>query len=184
MAILDHDGRFGSLRRKEAREVPRSALPAHVPTLSQLFETCSLDLTLSIDVKDPAAARPVFEVALAAGVDLDRLYLCSGDLDELEAWAAFVPRPRLVQSTRLRRLRPGPERYVAELSRRGVDALDMPYPDWVAGWWRCATDSASSRSGGMPSTAARSTSYCAWAATVSTPTTPIALADALGTSGP
>lgn len=134
VVVLDHDGRFGNVvRRRPVRELARSALPPHVPALAQLYEACGPDIPLSIDVKDPAAAGPVVQVAAAAGADLEHLYLCSGDLGELEAWAAIDPRPRLVQSTRLRRLRPGPERYVAEMSSRGMHGLNMPYPDWSGG---------------------------------------------------
>ena len=45
-------------------------LPEHVPTLDQLYETCGTDFELSLDVKDPAAAPQVTDVARAAGLDV------------------------------------------------------------------------------------------------------------------
>ncbi|MGE0794939.1 MAG: glycerophosphodiester phosphodiesterase [Acidimicrobiia bacterium] len=132
--VLDHDGRVGGLpRRRPIAAVERAALPAHIPTLAELYEACGPDLTLSIDVKDPAAAGPVLQVATAAGADLTRLYLCAGDVDDAARFAALDPSVRAVHSVRLRRLRPGPERYVAGLAERGVHVVNMPYPDWSGG---------------------------------------------------
>jgi glycerophosphoryl diester phosphodiesterase len=132
--ILDHDGRYGSfLHRRPAHAVSRASLPAHVPTLEDLFDACGPDVTLSIDIKDPMAAKPVVQVAEAAGAKLERLYLCSGDLDEAAGWGALDARLRLVHSTRLRRLRSGPERHVAAMAERRVHVLNMPYDDWNGG---------------------------------------------------
>jgi glycerophosphoryl diester phosphodiesterase len=134
VAVLDHDGRFGPrVRRREVRRLRRADLPAHVPTVEDLFGAVGPDVPVSIDVKDPAAARPVLDAALAAGADLSGLYLCSGDVDELVAWGRLDARARLVDSTRLRHLRPGPERYVAGLAERGVHVLNMHCTDWSGG---------------------------------------------------
>jgi glycerophosphoryl diester phosphodiesterase len=129
---LDHDGlaRVG-LRRRPIARLARSALPPSIPVLGDLYDACGVDVPLSIDVKDPAAAAPIVEVARAYGAPLDRLYLCSPDADHLEGWTGFGA--RLVHSTRLRKLAGGPERHVATLADAGVTALNMPYPDWNGG---------------------------------------------------
>src|SRR5258706_10404339 len=56
VAVLDHDGQAGSrLRRRKIRDVTRAQLPAHIPTLDELYAECGTDYELSLDVKDPAA---------------------------------------------------------------------------------------------------------------------------------
>jgi len=49
------------------------------------------------------------------------------------AWRALSPDVRLVDSTRLRRIRGGPERRAATLLQEGVDALNMHWSDWTGG---------------------------------------------------
>jgi glycerophosphoryl diester phosphodiesterase len=135
VAVLDHDGFVGSrLRRRRIGTVTVAELPEHIPTLAQLYETCGTDFELSLDVKDPAAAGQVTEVARSAGVDvLARLWLCHDDHDLLVSWREKAPEVKLVDSTRLRRLSTGPERHAAELHRLGIDAMNMPHSDWSGG---------------------------------------------------
>jgi glycerophosphoryl diester phosphodiesterase len=133
--VLDHDGvaRVG-LRRRPISSVPRSALPTTVPTLGELYEACGTDLEVSLDVRDPAAAEAVVAVARAAGGDaLGRLWLCSPDWEVAASWRALDPDVRLVDSTRLRRIKEGPERRAARLAETGVDALNMHWSDWTGG---------------------------------------------------
>jgi glycerophosphoryl diester phosphodiesterase len=133
--VLDHDGvaRVG-LRRRPISSVPRSALPSTVPTLDELYEACGTDLEVSLDVRDPAAAEAVVGVARAAGGDaLGRLWLCSPDWEVAASWRALDPDVRLVDSTRLRRIREGPERRAARLTEAGIDALNMHWSDWTGG---------------------------------------------------
>lgn len=133
--VLDHDGvaRTG-LRRRPIREVTRSALPASVPTLGELYEACGTDLEVSLDVRDPAAAEAVVAVARAAGGDaLGRLWLCSPDWEVAASWRPLDPHVRLVDSTRLRRIKEGAERRAARLAEVGVDALNMHWSDWTGG---------------------------------------------------
>src|SRR5205809_3157864 len=55
-AVLDHDGVVGGrLRRRPLHELPRADLPEHIPTLTELYETCGTDFDLSLDIKDDAA---------------------------------------------------------------------------------------------------------------------------------
>src|SRR5437588_9661650 len=86
--VLDHDGvvRHG-LRRRAIASLERSALPAHIPTLAELYEHCGTDFELSLDVKDPAAAPRIVAVARAAGGDaLGKLWLCHHDYRQVAAW--------------------------------------------------------------------------------------------------
>ena len=133
--VLDHDGVVRSgLRRRPIGEVPRSALPASIPTLVELYEACGTDVELSLDVKDPAAAGAIVAVARAAGGEaLGRLWLCSPSWEEAASWRPLDGDVHLVDSTRLRRLKEGPERRAARLSEAGVDALNMHWSDWTGG---------------------------------------------------
>src|SRR5690349_19183947 len=41
VAVLDHDGVVGSLvRRRRISEVKRADLPAHIPSLAELYDAC------------------------------------------------------------------------------------------------------------------------------------------------
>jgi glycerophosphoryl diester phosphodiesterase len=133
--VLDHDGvaRVG-LRRRAIREVTRSALPASVPTLGELYDACGTDLEVSLDVKDPEAAEAIVAVARAAGGDaVGRLWLCSPEWEVAASWRELDPDVSLVDSTRLRRIKEGPERRAARLAEVGVDALNMHWSDWTGG---------------------------------------------------
>ena len=135
VAVLDHDGVVGSrFRRQPISDVPRAALPAHVPTLADLYAECGTDFELSLDVKDPAAAAATVAVARAAGdAAPERLWLCHHDWQRLVAWRAEFPEVRLVDSTRLRFMRSGPERRAAQLSEAGIDAVNLHESDWTGG---------------------------------------------------
>lgn len=137
-AVLDHDGMFGSLlrfrRRSRIADVTRSALPSHVPTLAELYAECGTDHELSLDVKDPAAVPRVIEVAREAGPEaVARLWLCHDDHDLMVSWRDLDDRVRLVDSTRLARIKEGPERRAATLADRGIDAVNMHHADWTGG---------------------------------------------------
>lgn len=133
VVVLDHDGlvRVG-LRRRPIAELAHASLPGHIPTLGELYDACGTSIPLSIDVKDPAAARAVVGVAGELGALTD-LYLCSPSLEELQAWRTLSDEVRLVHSTRLRRLRDGPERHAALVSHLGIDVVNMHREDWTGG---------------------------------------------------
>jgi len=133
--VLDHEGLVRSgMRRRRIADVPRSALPDSVPTLGELYDACGTDLHLSLDVKDPAAAPSVVAVAREAGGDaVARLWLCSPDWELAASWRSLDDDVRLVDSTRLRRLKEGPERRAARLAEAGVDAVNMHWSDWTGG---------------------------------------------------
>jgi glycerophosphoryl diester phosphodiesterase len=133
--VLDHDGvvRVG-LRRRAVAEVRRSQLPAHVPALDDLYAECGTGYELSLDVKDAAAAGPVVAAARAAGGEaLGRLWLCHPDWRQAAEWRGLDADVRLVDSTRLRRMREGPERRAAQLAGAGVDCVNLHHTDWTGG---------------------------------------------------
>jgi glycerophosphoryl diester phosphodiesterase len=135
VVVLDHDGvvRRGVTRRRIA-SLPRAQLPPHIPTLEDLYGCCGTDFQLSLDVKDAGAAAGVVAVARAAGDDVpSRLWLCHPDWEQAAAWRDLSDDIRLVDSTRLRLMRLGPERRAAQLAAAGVDAVNMHYSDWTGG---------------------------------------------------
>ena len=133
--VLDHDGvvRTG-LRRTPIAALPRHELPEHVPTLEELYAACGTAAHLSLDVKDASAAPAIVEVAAAAGGDaVPRLWLCHPDWQQVAKWRSLSDGVRLVDSTRLRRIKDGPERRAANLADAGIDAINLHASDWTAG---------------------------------------------------
>jgi glycerophosphoryl diester phosphodiesterase len=135
VAVLDHDGvvRSGA-RKRPISSVARAKLPGHIPTLAELYDACGTDYELSLDVKDPAALPAVLAVARGAGDGaIGRLWLCHHDWELVAAWRRDDPDVRLVDSTRLKRIREGPERRAANLADAGVDAVNLHHTDWTGG---------------------------------------------------
>lgn len=135
VAVLDHDGSVrAGLRRRPIAAVDRSSLPDHVPSLADLYDECGRDYELSLDVKDPAAAAEVVRVAKAAGGDaLGRLWLCHPSWEQVVAWRSLDADVKLVDSTRITKIKEGPERRAATLFDVGVDAINMHSTDWSGG---------------------------------------------------
>jgi glycerophosphoryl diester phosphodiesterase len=132
-AVLDHDGIVGNrLRRRGIGEVTRDDLPDHIPSLADLYDTCGTDFELSLDVKDDAAIDAVVRIAREAGA-AERLWLCHPDWTVAARWRQIYDDVRLVDSTRLRAMRNGPERRAAELAEAGVDAVNLHHSDWTGG---------------------------------------------------
>ncbi len=133
IAVLDHDGKVKvGLRSRPVASLTRASLPAHVPTLEELYAECGAGFELSLDVKDPAAAHAVVAVARAAGAP-DRLWLCHHDWELVAGWRKELHDVHLVDSTRLRAMRQGPERRAAQLSAAGIDAVNLHNEDWTGG---------------------------------------------------
>ena len=135
VAVLDHDGlvRTG-IRRRAISGLRRDQLPAHIPSLADLYDACGTAYHLSLDVKDTAAAPEVIAVAdEAGGGAVDRLWLCHPDWQQAAAWRRLSKDVKLVDSTRLRRIKEGPERRAANLAEVGVDAINMHATDWTGG---------------------------------------------------
>jgi glycerophosphoryl diester phosphodiesterase len=134
-AVLDHDGVVKTrLRKRLISEVPRSALPSHIPTLGELYDAIGTALPLSLDVKDPAAYGPTVAVARAYGRGAtDNLWLCDPQWSRLAEQRALFPDVHLVDSTRIKRISEGPERHGASLRSAGIDAINMHHTDWSLG---------------------------------------------------
>jgi glycerophosphoryl diester phosphodiesterase len=134
-AVLDHDGVAGGrLRRRRIGSCRRAELPPHIPSLADLYETCGTDVDISLDVKDAAAFDRVVDVARAAGDDaLSRLWLCHPRWEQAVEWRSRNEEVRLVDSTRLSRIKEGPERRAATLASNGIDAINLHHLEWTGG---------------------------------------------------
>ena len=131
--VLDHDGVVATrFRKRPIAELLRAQLPAHIPTLTELYEHCGTGYELSLDLKAPHSGQPVIDVTAEydAGM-LPRLWLCS------PSWQLLLPLrgqgAKLVDSTRLARIKEGPERRAAVLASEGIDAINMHHTDWNGG---------------------------------------------------
>ncbi|PZF83437.1 glycerophosphodiester phosphodiesterase [Jiangella anatolica] len=130
VVVLDHDGVVGPrFRRRPIAQVPRSELPAHIPSLAELYASCGSDFELSLDVKDPAAFAPVV-AAVRAGGDPSRTWLCHSSLPVVTGWRAQAGDVRLVDSTRVSRMEDGMRRRARTLAERGIDAINLHWLDW------------------------------------------------------
>jgi glycerophosphoryl diester phosphodiesterase len=136
--VLDHDGTLGGigrvLRRNRVAGRDQRDLPEHIPTLAQLLDACGADYHLALDLKDPAAARPVVQtVEDVAPALLPRLWLCHPDWQLLAELRSLHPDVKLVDSTRLNKIKEGPERRAATLGEHGIDAINLHHTDWTGG---------------------------------------------------
>lgn len=134
-AVLDHDGvvRHG-LRKRPISSYRRAELPAHIPTLDELYADVGTGLDLSLDVKDAGAFERVVAVARAAGGSApERLWLCHPDVERLVGWRAEAPDVHLVSSTHLRSMVDGAERHAAELADAGIEAVNLHHTEWGGG---------------------------------------------------
>lgn len=133
--VLDHDGVVKSrFRTRPVSSVSRADLPGHIPSLTELLAAIPAHVPLSLDVKDAAAFGPIVDVHRTHRPDGSRLlYLCHTDLEVLCANRDVAGRSPLVHSTRLARMKNGPERHAAVLRETGVEVVNMPYPDWTGG---------------------------------------------------
>lgn len=139
VSIMAHDDEFGPrLRRRRISQSDAADLPEHVPTLEKFFETFGTEFQLSLDIKDPAAIGPTIDAAREAsersGSDMvSRTWLCHPDLDTVTSWRSRWSDIRLVHSTRLGRLKDGPERHASVLFDRQIDAVNLRFADWTGG---------------------------------------------------
>jgi glycerophosphoryl diester phosphodiesterase len=135
VVVLDHDGLVRVRRRKRlVREMVRDELPGHIPTLADLLERCGTDYHLSVDLQHVEVGAAVVELVrrIAPGL-LPRLWLCAPEVDMLADLRAIDDDVRLVNSTRVARIKEGPERRAATLASRGIDAVNLHHTDWTGG---------------------------------------------------
>jgi glycerophosphoryl diester phosphodiesterase len=133
VAVLDHDGLVrAGVRRTPIAAVLRADLPPHIPALAELYEACGTGFELSLDVKDRGAGPAVVAAAREVGAE-GRLWLCHPAIEVLSGWRSLSPDVRLVDSTRLRLIKEGPERRAALHAARGIDAVNLHHSDWSGG---------------------------------------------------
>jgi glycerophosphoryl diester phosphodiesterase len=135
--VLVHDERIRrGLRRIRVTEATTAALgEVDVPRLADLYAECGTGFELSIDCKQREAARPMIDVARAAGDGAaGRLWLCSGSRSLLRDLRADAPDVRLVYSPGRAPVPPaGMERFAADLAAEGLDCLNLHHSEWTKG---------------------------------------------------
>jgi glycerophosphoryl diester phosphodiesterase len=121
-------------RRRRIAARQRAELFGHgVPTLAELYDAVGTGAHVALEIEDAAAYDRVVAVSREAGMALDRLWLAHRDRRVLAEWRQQDDTVRLVDSTRLRNLKEGPERRAASLADAGVDAIGLHHTDWTGG---------------------------------------------------
>ncbi len=137
VAVLDHDGIVrNGVRKRPISEFDRDQLPGHIPTLLELLQTCGTEYSLSLDLKDPECATAIVDVITDVDESLlERTWLCEPSLNRvIELREAFGDRPiRLLQTTRLERIKGTPERRAEYLARHRIDGINLHRTDWNGG---------------------------------------------------
>src|SRR4051794_25119567 len=100
--VLDHDGviRAAQRRQQPIAQVRRSDLPAHIPTLDEVYDSCGTDFDLAIDVRLPEVAAAVIDVARRHSA-VDRLWLVGGSPELLTTWQHLDHSGHFAMSIRL-----------------------------------------------------------------------------------
>jgi glycerophosphoryl diester phosphodiesterase len=136
--VLDHDGvlRAAKPRHQPMAKVRRDQLPAHMPTLAELYQSCGTNFDLAIDVRLPEVATAVVDVARAFDA-LDRLWIVGATPRLLEGWQHLDHSGSYAMSIRLVERRGD---IVDRAKRAGADALNMRWPWWTKRWVRRVHD--------------------------------------------
>jgi len=133
--VLDHDGVVKSrLRSKPIAEFDKSSLPSHIPSLEQLLQHCGTQYQISLDIKDPVVFETIEQTV--ANIDesmLERMWLCHPSSELLMSKRDSILNCKLVDSTRLGKIKEGPERRAANLAAGGIEACNMHHTDWNGG---------------------------------------------------
>ena len=135
VAVLDHDGIVKIRRRKRAiADLRRRELPEHIPSLAEVLDVCGTGYSWSLDLKDPASGPEVLRVVRNHDPGMvEHTWLCEIDFDRLRALRSEEPDARLLHSTRLDRIKEGPERRAAALAQAGIDGINLNRKDWNGG---------------------------------------------------
>lgn len=135
--VLVHDDRVrrGMRRLRVTESTAAELAEADVPRLADLYGECGTDFELSIDCKQREAARPMVDVARAAGAGVPgRLWLCSGSRRLLQELRADAPDVKLVFSPGRLPVPPtAAERHAADLAADGIDCLNLHHSEWTKG---------------------------------------------------
>jgi glycerophosphoryl diester phosphodiesterase len=139
--VLVHDGVLrAGLRRRPIGALKITELPRWLPSLDALYTQVGTGFDLSLDVKDPAAAAPVIEVAARHGAP-SRLWLC-GSTAQVRSWHELTATdvhddgpgqpPNLVVSTTLRGSGPPPAQRIGDAAAARATAVNLRAPEWTA----------------------------------------------------
>jgi glycerophosphoryl diester phosphodiesterase len=126
--VLHHGG---SIRRRPIGQIRVADLPTWLPTLEALYAECGTDFDLSLDLADGRSAERVVAVAVAAGHDLRRVWLCGGVQGPL-SWRSVDPTVRLVAGVDPRRAQPWSDQ-LDRLRSGGIDAVNVRRRRWTKG---------------------------------------------------
>ena len=130
IAVLDHDGVVGGRwRRVPISRLRCGELPAHIPSLTDLYRQCGADFELSLDLKTPDVLDAVLASTRSVGAE-QRLWVCHPDLATLAGWRAQAAHSRLVLSTAIGRLPGGLGEGLAAVVAAGVDAVNLRVREW------------------------------------------------------
>jgi glycerophosphoryl diester phosphodiesterase len=122
----------GLRKRKLAATNATDLAELGVPRLVDVYKELGTDFELSVDVKEEAAALPLLEVAANAGA-LDRLWLCSPEVEALARIRSTEPAVKLVHSSRRRAISVPLERHAFDLANAQIDVMNMHHTEWTAG---------------------------------------------------
>ena len=133
--VLDHDGVVqGRILKKPISNYLREDLPEHIPTLRDLLLMTPPEVAISLDVKDDDSFETVVsEIRSVHGAHSPFIYLCHPDIDVLENQRRKSQGISLVSSTRLSKLKKGPEMHAAHMRDLGVEVMNMHHTDWNGG---------------------------------------------------
>lgn len=129
-----HAVRHGLRRRKIGSTDAATLAGFDIPTLATLYGRVGTAAELSLDVKVPEAGVPSVEVAREVGEGaVQRLWLCSPDLELLSTIRSFDDEVRLVHSTTYSAIGYPLEQHAARLADGGIDAFNLHRSEWSGG---------------------------------------------------
>src|SRR5947199_1953413 len=130
--VLDHDGvlRAAKESKKPIADVRRDQLPAHIPTLSELYDACGTNFDLAVDVRRPNVAAAIIDAATTHHAT-ERLWLVGGSPRLLSRWHSIADVGHLAMTIKFDARRGD----VVSLAKdAGADALNMRWPGWTKNW--------------------------------------------------
>ncbi len=136
VAVLDHDGVVKrGVRKRPISDFRREELPGHIPSLTELLAELGTGFHLSLDLKDADSALPIVDAVAAVDESmLERVWLCEPSLERVLELRTMTEAPvRLLQTTRLERIKGTPEQRADRLARHGIDGINLHRTDWNGG---------------------------------------------------
>lgn len=132
LVVLDHDGvlRAAKSEEKAIADVRRDELPAHIPTLGELYAACGTDFDLAIDVRRPDIAAAIVDVADKHGAS-DRLWLVGGTPRLLSGWQSPDYAGHFAMSIKREARK---DDVATQAKEAGAEALNMRWPWWTKRW--------------------------------------------------